>query len=167
MTLQVETLERELQQKTAEAEEVSRSEMEVRAKVEQAEEDLQERQIATYDIAADMVRDYKALQEELIYRINGLETRRMEQQEELDISGHELQELIRDKDEDIAHKDEQLQQLRDRMAEMSAEFMGMLTETLESLRVQGVESCQVSEICQSELTAVFAGIDVNARAIAT
>jgi len=77
-----------------------------------------------------MARQYKALQEELIYKINSLETQLTEQREELDITNHELRELIRDKDDDIAHKDESIHALNERMDEMCTEFKTMLTETL-------------------------------------
>merc|ERR1719414_1538455 len=134
LSLQVETLERELQVKTAQSEEALRSEIELRAKVDQMEEDFKAEQSTTFAVTADMARQYKALQEELIYKINSLETQLTEQKEELDITTHELHELIRDKDDDIDHKDDQIRQLNDRMNEMSAEFASMLTETLELMR---------------------------------
>merc|ERR1719482_1874500 len=81
-----------------------------------------------------MARQYKALQEELIWKINSLETQLTEQKEELDIANHELRELIRDKDEDIEHKDQQIGLLNERMNEMSSEFANMLTETLDLMR---------------------------------
>ncbi|CAE8709077.1 unnamed protein product [Polarella glacialis] len=66
--------------------------------------------------------------------INSLETQLTEQKEELDITNHELKELIKDKDDDIKHKDEKNRQLNDRMNEMSAEFANMLAETLELMK---------------------------------
>mmetsp|Transcript_1508 Transcript_1508/g.2304 ORF Transcript_1508/g.2304 Transcript_1508/m.2304 type:complete len:227 (+) Transcript_1508:69-749(+) len=134
LSLQVETLERELQVKSAHAEEAARSELELRGKVEQMEEDFKGEQGTTYAVTADMARQYKALQEELIYKINSLETQLTEQKEELDITNHELKELIKDKDDDIKHKDEKNRQLNDRMNEMSAEFANMLAETLELMK---------------------------------
>eukprot|EP00440_Ansanella_granifera_P058209 gb/GFBE01063093.1/.p1 GENE.gb/GFBE01063093.1/~~gb/GFBE01063093.1/.p1 ORF type:complete len:223 (+),score=94.48 gb/GFBE01063093.1/:1-669(+) len=134
LMMQVETLERELQVKSAQAEEAARSELEMRAKVDQMEEDFKQEQGTTYAVTADMARQYKALQEELIYKINSLETQLTEQKEELDITNHELKELMRDKDEDIENKDEQIKQLNERMNEMSAEFANMLSETLELMK---------------------------------
>jgi len=98
------------------------------------EEDFRKEQDTTFAVTADMARQYKALQEELIYKINSLETQYTEQKEELDITNHELQELIKDKDDDIAHKEEQISQLNERMNDMSAEFANMLGETLELLK---------------------------------
>lgn len=132
--MQVETLERELQVKSGEAEEALRSEIELRSKVEQMEEHFKQEQSTTFAVTADMARQYKALQEELIWKINSLETQLTEQKEELDIANHELRELIRDKDEDIEHKDQQIGQLNERMNEMSSEFANMLTETLDLMR---------------------------------
>jgi hypothetical protein len=134
LQLQIETLERELQVKSGAAEEAVRSEIELRSKVDQMEMDFQNERDTTFAVTADMARQYKALQEELIYKINSLETQYTEQKEELDITNHELEELIRDKDEDIHHKDEQIRQLNERMNDMSAEFASMLAETLELLK---------------------------------
>jgi len=133
-SMQVETLERELQVKSGESEECMRSEIELRAKVDQMEEHFKQEQSTTFAVTADMARQYKALQEELIWKINSLETQLTEQKEELDIANHELRELIRDKDEDIEHKDQQIGLLNDRMNEMSSEFANMLTETLDLMR---------------------------------
>jgi len=133
-SMQVETLERELQVKSGQAEEALRSEIDLRAKVDQMEEHFKQEQSTTFAVTADMARQYKALQEELIWKINSLETQLTEQKEELDIANHELRELIRDKDEDIDHKDQQISQLNERMNEMSQEFATMLGETLELMR---------------------------------
>merc|ERR1719476_1326159 len=134
LSMQVETLERELQVKSSQAEEAERSEIELRAKVDQMEDDYKKERETTFAVTADMARQYKALQEELIYKINSLETQLTEQKEELDITNHELHELIRDKDDDIDHKDEQIRQLNERMNEMSQEFANMLSETLDLMR---------------------------------
>merc|ERR1712187_506777 len=130
LSLTVETLERELQVKSAQADEAVHSEIEFRAKVDQLEEDFKQEQSTTFAVTADMARQYKALQEELIYKINSLETQLTEQKEELDITNHELTELIRDKDDDIEHRDQQIGQLNERMNDMSSEFANMLEETL-------------------------------------
>merc|ERR1719221_729122 len=139
MSLEAETLEHRLQQEAEAAEEAARSEMEARALVDQMEEDLQERQIATFAITSDHVREYKATQEELICRINALEMQLMEGGEELDITNHELQELVRDRDEDIEDRGRQILQLNQRMREMQAEFMNMLSETMAHVKVHLAE----------------------------
>merc|ERR1719482_503831 len=95
---------------------------------------FKQEQGTTFAIAADMARQYKALQEELIFKINSLEALLTEQKEELDMTNHELRELIRDKDDDIELKDRQISELNERMGEMSQEFAGMLAETLELMK---------------------------------
>merc|ERR1719183_151083 len=115
MCLQVETLERELQVKSAEAEEALRAEIELRAKVDRMEDDFKQEQSTTFAVTADMARQYKALQEDLIHKINSLETTLTEQKEELDMTNHELKELIRDKDDEIANKDNTVAELKSRM----------------------------------------------------
>merc|ERR1712232_1079097 len=94
LSLQVYALERELEVKSAQAEEALRSEIELRAQVDQMEEDFKGDQSSTFAVTADMARQYKALQEELIFKINSLETQLTEQKEELDITNHELEQLI-------------------------------------------------------------------------
>jgi len=134
LSLEIETLERELQVKSAHSEEALREEIELRAKVEQMEDDFKQEQITTFAVTADMARQYKALQEDLIRQINALETTLTEQKEELDYTNQELSELIRDKDDEIKHKDEQIRHLNERMNQMSQEFASMLTETLELMK---------------------------------
>merc|ERR1711881_197953 len=104
--------------------------MELRGKVEQMEEDFVQEQSTTFAVTADMARQYKALQEDLIHKINSLETTLTEQKEELDMTNHELKELIRDKDDEIANKDNTISELKSRMDEMSSEFADMLNTTL-------------------------------------
>merc|ERR1712060_745968 len=145
LSLTVETLERELQVKSAQADEAVHSEIEFRAKVDQLEEDFKQEQSTTFAVTADMARQYKALQEELIYKINALETQLTEQREELDITNHELQELIRDKDEDIEDRERQIENLNKRMNEMSEEFVNMLTETLDLMKTQIGEKLQENQ----------------------
>eukprot|EP00927_Polykrikos_kofoidii_P054215 TRINITY_DN48670_c0_g1_i1.p1 TRINITY_DN48670_c0_g1~~TRINITY_DN48670_c0_g1_i1.p1 ORF type:complete len:223 (-),score=66.93 TRINITY_DN48670_c0_g1_i1:158-826(-) len=129
-SLQVETLERELQVKSAQSEEALRREIELKSKVDQMETDFEDEKSTTFAVTADMARQYKALQEDLIGKINSLETQLTEQKEELDITKHELRELIRNKDDDIEHKDNSIRQLNEQMEDMSKEFAQMLSETL-------------------------------------
>jgi len=114
-TLQVEALERELREQTTYAEEEASLEQEARAKVEQLEQDLQDRETTTFAVVADMARQYKATQEALIFKINALETQLMEHQDEFEISSHQLRELALDQDEVLQAKDAQIRQLHERI----------------------------------------------------
>uniref|UniRef100_A0A6U9LQT0 Dynein regulatory complex protein 12 n=1 Tax=Oxyrrhis marina TaxID=2969 RepID=A0A6U9LQT0_OXYMA len=93
------------------------------------EADLEREKKTTFAVTADMARQYKALQEDLIHKINSLETTLTEQREELDLAQHELTELIKEKDEEMAYRDETIAQLKKRIEEMSAEFVDMLKST--------------------------------------
>ncbi|CAE6973173.1 unnamed protein product [Symbiodinium sp. CCMP2592] len=101
---------------------------------EDFKQDSSREQNNTYAVTADMARQYKALQEELIYKINSLEIQLTEQTEELDLTNFELKELTRDKDDEIDNKDQQIKHLNERMNEMSGEFANMLHETLDLMK---------------------------------
>merc|ERR1712070_1366732 len=108
--------------------------MQLRDKVEQMQDDFKQEQKTTFAVTADMARQYKALQEDLIHKINSLETTLTEQKEELDMTNHELKELIRDKDDIIAHKEHIIQELKSRMELMCQEFNDMLNTTLKLMK---------------------------------
>lgn len=55
--------------------------------LKELEKDLAEEKEGTFAVTANMARQYKALQEELIARVNALETILTEQKEELDMTG--------------------------------------------------------------------------------
>merc|ERR1711988_1390417 len=111
-------------------EEALRSEIDLRAKVDQMEDDFKQEQSTTFAVTADMARQYKSLQDDLIHKINSLETTLTEQKEELDMTQHELRNLIEDKDDEIALRDQAIGELRQRMEDMSTEFAHMLNSTL-------------------------------------
>merc|ERR1719238_391749 len=98
------------------------------------EEDFKQEQTATFWVTADMARQYKALQEDLIHKINSLETTLTEQKEELDMLNHELRELIRDKDDEIMDKEQTITDLKKRMDDMAEEFIEMLDVTLKLMK---------------------------------
>lgn len=134
LTLQIETLERELLVKTRMEEKYRSEGMKLRDKVEQMQNDFKQEQNTTFAVTADMARQYKALQEDLIHKINALETTLTEQKEELDMTNHELKELIRDKDDIIAHKEHIIAELKNRMEAMCTEFHDMLNTTLKLMK---------------------------------
>jgi len=132
--LQTEHLERELELKTKTCEESVKQDGILRQMVSTMEADYSKEQITTFAVTADMARQYKALQEDLIHKINSLETTLTEQKEELDMTNHELRELIRDKDEEIAIKDQTIVELKQRMEDMAVEFADMLNTTLRLMK---------------------------------
>eukprot|EP00743_Colponemidia_sp_Colp-15_P001143 GILK01001255.1.p1 GENE.GILK01001255.1~~GILK01001255.1.p1 ORF type:complete len:202 (+),score=58.52 GILK01001255.1:29-634(+) len=133
LELQVQTLQRKLMMKTEDALRARASENELRSRVMELDRDFNEEQQRTFDITSDMTRQYKAMQEELLNRINQLENTVADQKEDLDKAQQSFEELKRTKDEIIAGKDEQILELKRKMEEMSKEFANMLKETLEKM----------------------------------
>ena len=74
------------QVKTRLEEQYRGSGMQLREKVEVMQDDFKQEQKTTFAVTADMARQYKALQEDLIHKINSLETTLTEQKEELDMT---------------------------------------------------------------------------------
>merc|ERR1712031_79421 len=98
------------------------------------EQDFAAEQSTTFAVTADMARQYKSLQDDLIHKINSLETTLTEQKEELDMTQHELRELVQDKDDEIALRDQAISELKQRMEDMSSEFAHMLNSTLKLMK---------------------------------
>lgn len=134
LQLQSETLERELEIKTKDGHVSLEQDKKLRLMVDTMEADFKKEQLTTFAVTADMARQYKALQEDLIHIINSLETTLTEQKEELDMTNHELKELIKDKDEEIQAKDNTIEELKSRMEEMAVEFADMLNTTLKLMK---------------------------------
>merc|ERR1712046_63682 len=57
-----------------------------------------------------------------------------EQNEELDMTQHELRELVQDKDDEIGLRDQAISELKQRMEDMSNEFAHMLNSTLKLMK---------------------------------
>merc|ERR1719171_2205755 len=108
--------------------------MKLRAKVMKMEQDFAKEKTTTFAVTADMARQYKSLQDDLIHKINSLETTLTEQKEELDMTQHELRELVQDKDDEIALRDQAISELKQRMEDMSNEFAHMLNSTLKLMK---------------------------------
>merc|ERR1712139_234034 len=101
----------------------------------------------------------KALQDDLIHRINSLETTLTEHKE-----------LSQDKDNEIELRDQAIAELKQRMEDMSTEFASMLNQTLrlmkehanEKLSGEGFEEktdygAKLQEYSQKAYAAVTAG----------
>ncbi len=131
---QLPALEAALKERRAEADERLRvqaaRESELRRKTSEAASDSSR----TLAIAADLAREYKAVQEALIGEINSLESRLTEYREEAEMARHEMALMARDKDDEIAIKDQTIYDLRMKITEMSGEFAQMLANTVELMR---------------------------------
>lgn len=106
------------------------------------------------DITADMTRQYKAMQEQLIDRVNKLENQNAELRDQLgkcsrdarasirdmtncdalaELSRAAYEELRKEKESSLNLKDAEISELRQKMEEMSQEFADMLRETLDKM----------------------------------
>merc|ERR1712224_800252 len=69
-------------------------EEEMRQQVRSMEEDFRSEQNTTFAVTADMARQYKALQDDLIHRINSLETTLTEQKERMEDMSTEFASML-------------------------------------------------------------------------
>jgi hypothetical protein len=92
--------------------------------------------LRTLAIASDLARCYKALQEDLIAEINSLESKLTEYREEAEMAKHELALMARDKDDEIAIKDQVIFDLKVKINEMTGEFGVMLGNAVNLLKVK-------------------------------
>lgn len=69
---------------------------------------VQDEKHTTFAITADMTRQYKSMQEELMRRIHTLEQTIMEQKDQLDLARQANEELVKQKDQELALKDAQV-----------------------------------------------------------
>mmetsp|Transcript_12463 Transcript_12463/g.29563 ORF Transcript_12463/g.29563 Transcript_12463/m.29563 type:complete len:201 (-) Transcript_12463:21-623(-) len=126
-------LSRQLAERGDATTEALRERRELTAKMEALKRDFEEEKEGTFEITADMTRQYKAMQEELLARINQLENTINSLKDKLEDSKVTLERTIKEKDAVIEAKDEEIAQLRSKMEEMASEFGDMLQETLKKM----------------------------------
>lgn len=131
--MQNDALRRQLAERTDTATAALKARRELQERVEQLKRDFDEEKDGTFEITADMTRQYKAMQEELLGRINQLESTINDLKDKLEESKVTLERTIKDKDEIIASKEDEIAQLKSKMEEMATEFGEMLNETLKKM----------------------------------
>lgn len=87
----------------------------------------------TFDIVADMTREYKDMKEEMLKRINELEAKNQKYKDKLDLSRTQMEDMVRQKDREISLKDNSIQEMKTKMDEMAKEFGQMLKQTLDKM----------------------------------
>eukprot|EP00033_Pygsuia_biforma_P002383 GCRY01002637.1.p1 GENE.GCRY01002637.1~~GCRY01002637.1.p1 ORF type:complete len:195 (-),score=40.69 GCRY01002637.1:511-1095(-) len=132
-TVKIDALERELVLRSEQTSRAIASRNELREKVNDFHSDFQREKIDRSDLVSDMTRQYKAMQEELINRINVLETAKSELTENLELAQLALDETKKEKDRIIATKDKIIAEQKQKMEEMALEFGDMLKETLDKM----------------------------------
>ena len=105
----------------------------LQAQIEDLKRDFEREEKSTYAITADMTRQYKDMQGELIKRINGEENTITELKDQLELQRVAYEELKREKDRAVAAKETEIVELKTRIDELCAEFGDMLKGTLEKM----------------------------------
>eukprot|EP00002_Diphylleia_rotans_P038133 TRINITY_DN8623_c0_g1_i1.p1 TRINITY_DN8623_c0_g1~~TRINITY_DN8623_c0_g1_i1.p1 ORF type:complete len:156 (+),score=47.41 TRINITY_DN8623_c0_g1_i1:666-1133(+) len=119
--------------KTEQAQRAMEARNQLREIVEEFQSDFEREKEEKLDIASDMTRQYKAMQETLIGRINILENTVAELRDQLEMSRLAMEELKVEKNRIIAQKDQIIAEQKQKLEEMAMEFGDMLKETLDAL----------------------------------
>ena len=106
---------------------------ELEATVSDLKRDFEREEKATFSITADMTRQYKDMQEDLIKRINEAENTITELRDQLELQGLAYEDLKKEKDRALAVKEAEIVDMKQKMDDMSAEFGDMLKATLEKM----------------------------------
>ncbi|KAJ9439072.1 hypothetical protein DIPPA_25270 [Diplonema papillatum] len=108
-------------------------EQELRERRDQLQVDYKTQKDERYDIISDFTRQNKSMQDELIIRINDLESTICDLKDQLELSKIALDEIISEKDQTIKQKEKEINEQSEKMEDMSQEFHAMLQETLEKM----------------------------------
>lgn len=133
LALRIDALERELVSRTEKMNRAIAAQNELRTRVNGLNEAFSREEENMFAITADMTRQYKQMQEELIRANQEIEAKLEGYKDELDQSTRALEETKREKDQVIAMKDSQISDLKQRMEDMAIEFGDMLKETLDKM----------------------------------
>mmetsp|Transcript_115862 Transcript_115862/g.201593 ORF Transcript_115862/g.201593 Transcript_115862/m.201593 type:complete len:190 (-) Transcript_115862:932-1501(-) len=118
------------------AEQTQRSNLEqetLRRRIIELEHKFTEEQSKTDLTHGEMYRQYKAMQGELIHRIELLQTTINTLRDELEQSRLELEKTKSEKDAVIAERNKKINEQKQKMEDMAIEFGEMLKETLEQM----------------------------------
>eukprot|EP01012_Entosiphon_sulcatum_P051713 TRINITY_DN71018_c0_g1_i1.p1 TRINITY_DN71018_c0_g1~~TRINITY_DN71018_c0_g1_i1.p1 ORF type:complete len:176 (-),score=58.04 TRINITY_DN71018_c0_g1_i1:51-578(-) len=118
------------------AEQTQRSRLEqegLRRRVEELHQKFMDEEKQLDTTHHEMYRQYKAMQGELIHRIDLLQTTINTLREELEESRLQLERTKAEKDEIIAQKNRKINEQKQKMEDMAIEFGEMLKETLEKM----------------------------------
>ena len=131
--LRIESLERQLVFREEKVATEMRSRKELQDRVQMYHEDLEREKEDIFEISADMTRQYKGMQEELIAQINKHEKTITEQKDQLERSQLQLEEVRRQMAVELALKDSEISEQKQKMEDMAVEFGEMLKETLDKM----------------------------------
>jgi hypothetical protein len=127
------SLKRQLADRRNDAMSAISKKKELEARVADLKRDFEREEKATFSITADMTRQYKDMQEDLIKRINEAENTITELKDQLELQGLAYEDLKKEKDRALAIKEAEIVDMKQKMDDMSAEFGDMLKATLEKM----------------------------------
>lgn len=131
--LRIQSLEQQLMWREEKMAHAVASQKELRERVLQYHDDFAREKEEVFDVASDMTRQYKGMQEELLSRINLLENQITELKDQLEGSRLQLEETRREKAQELARKDAEIAEQKQKMEDMAVEFGEMLKETLDKM----------------------------------
>jgi len=126
-------LQRELAHRQEESSKALASKREIQNRIMELKRDFEEEQKSTYVITADMTRQYKAMQQELLNRINMLENNVQEMNEKLESANFQIDDMKKEREALIVEKDNEIAEQKQRMEDMAQDFAEMLKETLDKM----------------------------------
>lgn len=143
-SLRIETLERYLVLRTEQTQKAKLEQEEMKERLRQLDEDFEKEKMDRFHIASDMVRQYKAMQDELITKINDLENKKIALKEQLYNTQIALEQTKQEKDKIIEQKDKEIIQYKQRIDDMVKEFGDMLRDVLQKMGTSLEESSKAA-----------------------
>ena len=131
--LRIESLEQQLVWREEKTQNALTAQKELQERVNHYHADFEREKEEIFDISADMTRQYKGMQEELIAQINKHEQTIAEQKDQLERSQLALEEVRRQMAVELALKDSEIAEQKQKMEDMAVEFGEMLKETLDRM----------------------------------
>ena len=131
--LRIESLEQQLVWREEKTQAAITAQKELQERMNHYHSDFERQKEEIFDVSADMTRQYKGMQEELIAQVNKLQQTIAEQKDELERSQLQLEEVRRQMAVELALKDAEIKEQKDKMEDMAVEFGEMLKETLDKM----------------------------------
>ena len=120
--LRIESLEQQLVWREEKTQSALAGQKELQERITHYHADFEREKEEIFDISADMTRQYKGMQEELIAQVNKLQQTIAEQKDELERSQLQLEEVRRQMAVELALKDAEIKEQKDKMEDMAVEF---------------------------------------------
>jgi len=131
--LRIESLEQQLVWREEKVQNSLQAQRELQERVTAYHQDFEREKEDIFDISADMTRQYKGMQEELIAQINKLEQTIAERDDQVEKLQVALEEVRRQMTVELALKDNEIEGQKQKMEDMAMEFGEMLKETLDKM----------------------------------